>query len=53
MAIKYIKNSAFVHIKIVHVRSSYNDIIPEFGIIESLYNLGRQLSLVLVSEIEF
>ena len=34
MAIKYIKNSAFVHTKIVYVRSSCNYIISELGIIE-------------------
>ena len=34
MAIKYIGNSAFIHTKIIYIRSSCNYIISEFGIIE-------------------
>ena len=34
MASKYIENSAFIHTKIINVRSPCNYIIPEFGIID-------------------
>ena len=52
MAIKYIKNSVFVHTKIIYVRSSCNYIISEFGIIE-VFIISVNKCLVLVSEIPF
>ena len=52
MAIKYIKNSAFAHIKIIYVWSSCNYIISEFGIIDVvIISVGNYLFLV--SEIPF